>query len=251
MRDGLGGVDTILLVGGTSDIGQAIVTRLAPRTKVILLGRPSPQLTRRAEEMEQGLGVEVTTIDWDAMASGDQAQAVEAAFAAAEIDIAVISPGVLGDVEDHVQTPRAAVAMAKVTYLGAMSALLECARLMRAQGHGEIVVLSSFAVVRPRPANFVYGSAKAGLDYVARGLADRLRGTAVRVIVIRPGFVRTSMTEHLKDAPMSIHPEAVADVVQRARSSRRTVHYAPASLAPLATVFRVLPGAVIRRLREG
>lgn len=250
MRDGLGGIDTVLLVGGTSDIGRAIVARLAPRTKVILMGRAGRDITQRADDIASALGVQVDVVDWDASSTGDHARAFEAAFADSDIDMAIIAPGVLGDVDEHVQDPGKAVAMASVTYLGAMSALLECARRMHAQGHGEIVVLSSFAVVRPRQANFVYGSAKAGLDYLARGLADRLRGSAVRVTVIRPGFVRTSMTAHLAEAPLSIDPDGVADVVDRARGSRRAVHYAPASLAVLASAFRVLPGSVIRRLRE-
>ena len=95
---------------------------------------------------------------------------------------------------------------------------------LRAQGHGTLVLLSSVAGERVRRSNFVYGSSKAGIDGYYQGLAASLASSGVHVMIVRPGFVHTKMTDGLKAAPLSVTPDAVADAVvrwHRARSRRR------------------------------
>ena len=101
---------------------------------------------------------------------------------------------------------RRAAEMVETNFTGHVTSLLAIAARMRAQGRGTIVVLSSVAAVRPRKANFVYGSAKAGLDAFARGLADSLHGTGVRVVLVRPGFVTGRMTAGMPAGPAVQHP---------------------------------------------
>ena len=69
------------------------------------------------------------------------------------------------------------------------------------QGHGVVVALSCVAGERPRRSNFVYGSSKAGMDAFYTGLGEALRRHGGRVLVVRPGFVRSRMTEGLRRAP--------------------------------------------------
>jgi decaprenylphospho-beta-D-erythro-pentofuranosid-2-ulose 2-reductase len=250
MRDAFGGIDSVLLIGGTSDIGRAIVRGLSPRREVVLLGRDPTALARVADELAAELHVTVEVVPWDATWRADDSGIFDTVFGQRDIDVAVVAVGVLGDVDTHLTRPRTAVEMAEATYLGAMSALLHSARHLKSQGHGHLVVLSSFAVVRPRSSNFVYGSAKAGLDYLARGLADSLRGSQVRVTVLRVGFVRTRMTRHLPSAPFAISAEEVAARVVAAMSGGPTVDYAPRTLRAVAAAIRALPGPVFRRLRD-
>lgn len=250
MRDGLGSVDTGLLIGGSSDIGLAILDRIKPKKQTILMGRDLERMQSAAKHLTMTSSGEVETVEWDAQSPADDADVFEAIFRGRDIDIAIIAVGALGDGTHLLEDPRAAVEMAQATYLGPMRALLNCARLMARQGHGEIVVLSSFAVARPRPSNFVYGSAKAGLDYLARGLADYSRRRGVRIIIVRPGFVHTRMTAHLSPAPMSVTPEEVAAAVQDARNRNRQVSYVPRRLALLAGALKVLPRGLVERLDE-
>jgi decaprenylphospho-beta-D-erythro-pentofuranosid-2-ulose 2-reductase len=121
---------------------------------------------------------------------------------------------------------------------------------MRAQGHGTIVVLSSIAAVRPRKANFVYGAAKSGLDAFGRGLADSLHGTGVDVLLVRPGFVIGRMTAGMTPAPLATTPAAVgAAVAARLRgTSPGGQVWVPATLAPVASAFRMLPRPLWRRM---
>src|SRR5207248_4925238 len=139
-----------------------------------------------------------------------------------DIDLALLAFGVLGDQEEAEHDGRAAVDIAEVNYVGSVSVAVPIAQRMRTQGHGTIVALSSVAGERARRSNFVYGSSKAGMDAFAQGLGDRLHGSGVQVIVIRPGFVRTRMTAGLDDVPLSTDPDAVAEAI--AGALRRNAH---------------------------
>ena len=147
--------------------------------------------------------------------------------------------------------PERAAAMVHVNYTGAVSVSLAVAAQFRRQGHGRLVVLSSVAGERVRKANFVYGSSKAGLDGFAQGLGDALAGSGASVLVVRPGFVHSKMTEGRKAAPLATTPSAVGEATVKAlRRGRRTV-WVPATLRPMFSVFRHLPGPVWRRLPLG
>jgi decaprenylphospho-beta-D-erythro-pentofuranosid-2-ulose 2-reductase len=133
-------------------------------------------------------------------------------------------------------------------YVGAVSVMVPVARHLREQGHGAMVLLSSVAGERARRSNFVYGSSKAGVDAFAQGLADSMVGSGANVLVVRPGFVRTKMTEGMKAAPLSTTPEAVADAIAEGIASGRTTIWVPPPLRYLMAVLRHLPRPVFRRL---
>ncbi len=160
----------------------------------------------------------------------------------------VLAFGVLGDQATFDADPVAAAAAVTTNYSGAVSVGLAVAARLRAQGHGDLVVLSSVAGERVRRANFVYGSSKAGLDAFAQGLGDSLAGSGASVLVVRPGFVASSMTAGLDPAPMATTPDAVAAaVVKGLRAGRRTI-WVPGALRVVFAVFRHLPGPVWRRM---
>ncbi len=110
------------------------------------------------------------------------------------------------------------------------------------------MVFSSVAGVRVRRANYVYGSAKAGLDGFASGLADALHGTGVRLLIARPGFVIGRMTEGMTPAPLSSTPEQVAAATARALAKGRRTVWIPWALRPMFFVMRLLPQFVWRRM---
>jgi len=132
--------------------------------------------------------------------------------------------------------------------LAAASASLECGRLLAAQGHGALVVLSSVAAERPRRSLFVYASSKAGIDALALGLHDALAPKGVHVLVVRPGFVKTKLTAHLRPAPLATTPDGVADVVEKGLVDGARVVWAPPPMRWVMTILRHLPHAVFRRL---
>ena len=121
------------------------------------------------------------------------------------IDVVVVAFGILGDQARAEHDAAHAVQVAHTDYVAHVSVLTHLAQLLRAQGDG-VVVFSSVAGVRVRRANYVYGSAKAGLDGFASGLADALHGTGVRLLLVRPGFVIGRMTAGMAPAPFATTP---------------------------------------------
>ena len=252
----LGGIGSslpnrVLLLGGTSEIGLAIVKRLQREGPVrpYLLGRDHARLAEALAELERGgsLSGEIGVLDAGDLDAHEPALA-RAFDWAAGFDLVIDAVGVLGG-QAGLEAERAeALEVMRVNFLGAGSLLLESARRLRAQGSGTLVVLSSVAAERPRAGNAIYGAAKAGLDSLAQGLADATAGSGVRVLVVRPGFVTTKMTAGLEPAPMATSPEAVAEATVAALAGAAHTVWVPGRLRLVFAVLRHLPRAVFRRL---
>jgi decaprenylphospho-beta-D-erythro-pentofuranosid-2-ulose 2-reductase len=135
-----------------------------------------------------------------------------------------------------------------VNFLGAGSLLLECLRQLRQRGNGTLILLSSVAAERPRASNPIYGAAKAGLDALAQALSDSIAPSGVRVLVVRPGFVKTRMTADLKAAPFATTPEAVALAAVAALRGRAQTVWVPGRLRLIFAILRHLPRSIYRRL---
>ncbi|MGW0866672.1 decaprenylphospho-beta-D-erythro-pentofuranosid-2-ulose 2-reductase [Streptomyces sp. NPDC002611] len=249
MKDAFGLPQSLLVLGGTSEIALATARRLvARRTRTVwLAGRPSAALEEAAGRL-RGLGADVHTIAFDALDPGSHEAVLGKVFAEGDIDMVLLAFGLLGDQARDEREPEAAVRVAQTNYTGAVSASLVCARALQAQGHGSLVVMSSVAGERARRANFIYGSSKAGLDAFAQGLGDALHGTGVHVMVVRPGFVRTQMTAGLPDAPLATTPEAVATAVELGLRRRSETVWVPGALRVVMAALRHLPRGVFRRL---
>jgi decaprenylphospho-beta-D-erythro-pentofuranosid-2-ulose 2-reductase len=249
MIDAVGNPQSVLLLGGTSEIGLAIVRRLAGGRpiRVVLAGRASGRLDEAVAELEQA-GSTVQTLDFSAADTGTHAEVVAKAFAGGDVDVAVVAFGVLGDAEVAWQDVDAAVEMATVNYTAAVSVGVALAGQFRTQGHGAIVALSSVAGERVRRSNFVYGSSKAGMDAFYLGLGEALRPSGVRVTVVRPGFVKTRMTAGMSPAPLSVTASDVADVVADAVRNQRELVWAPAPLRAVMSALRHVPRPIFRRL---
>jgi decaprenylphospho-beta-D-erythro-pentofuranosid-2-ulose 2-reductase len=248
MIDAVGNPRSVLLLGGTSDIGLAIVRRFAAGgrpLRVVLAARPSDRLDAARAELESG-GCSVETIPFDAESirtePGSHEDVVAKAFAGGDIDLAVVAFGLLGDAEAAWQSVAASVELATVNYTAAVSVGVALAARFRTQGHGAIVALSSVAGERVRRSNFVYGSTKAGMDGFYLGLGEAL------VTVVRPGFVKSRMTEGMTPAPLSVTPEQVAEVVADAVRNRRQLVWAPAPLRLVMSALRHVPAPIFRRL---
>ncbi len=249
MKDAFGSPQSLLVLGGTSEIALATARRLVARRArtVWLAGRPSPALEEAAGRL-RSLGAEVRTVAFDALDTGGHEEVLGKVFAEGDIDVVLLAFGVLGDQERAEAEPATAVQVAQTNYTGAVSAGLVCARSLRVQGHGSLVVLSSAAGERARRSNFVYGSSKAGLDAFAQGLGDALHGTGVHVMVVRPGFVRTRMTAGREPAPLATTPQAVAGAIEAGLRRRSEVVWVPGALRPVMGVLRHMPRALFRRL---
>jgi decaprenylphospho-beta-D-erythro-pentofuranosid-2-ulose 2-reductase len=253
MRDALGSVQSVLVLGGNSEIALAIVDRLvASRCKKVILGVRSPASATSTLNRLRSAGVDADTIVFDALDPASHAEVIDAAAERmGDIDMVILAFGVLGEQSEFNADPVAAARAASANYVGAVSSGLAAAAKLRTQGHGTLLAITSVAGVRARADNFVYGSTKAGMDAFAQGLGDSLIGSGARCVVVRPGFVHTRMTEGMKPAPFATTPDKIADTVISGLQKNKEIIWAPPIMSLLFTLLRHLPRPIWRKISAG
>lgn len=240
---------TIAIFGGRSEIGLEVAKLLARDETVVLVSRPGP--IDEAVDLVRAAGAkDVVTYDFDADDTDSHADLIDRIERqVGPIDVAVLAFGVLGDQALAERDNRAAVRILHTDFVAQASLLTVLASRMRERGKGTLVAFSSVAGQRVRRANYVYGSAKAGLDGFASGLADALHGSGVHLIIARPGFVIGRMTAGMKPAPFSSTPAQVAHaVVERVRSGQGVEVWIPWQLRAMFAGGKVLPRSIWRRM---
>ena len=253
MENAFGEPQTIVVLGGTSEIGVAITRALlGPVARTVVLGCRDLDRGEQTAAALRSDGLTVDVVHFDGAAPETHAPFVtDVAARHGDLDVVVLAFGVLGDNEVALTDPVAAADLAQVNFTGAVSAAVATANQLRRQGHGRLVVLSSVAGERVRKGNAVYGATKAGLDGFAQALGDSLQGSGAKVLVVRPGFVHTKMTAGARPAPFATTADHVAQVaVAGLRAGRRTV-WAPGILRFVFMTLRHVPGPVWRRLPLG
>ena len=245
MNNAINQPQTILVLGGNSDIARAIVGELSsPALKTIVLACRDPATADTTGFAEH---VKVATVAFDAASHAAHALMIEAVAAEhGDLDVVIQAFGQLG--VDAADDPVAAAQLVTVNFAGAVSSGLAVAAQLRKQGHGTLVVLSSVAGVRTRASNFVYGSTKAGQDAFATGLGHSLHGSGANVMTVRPGFVRSSMTEGMEEAPFSVDASVVAEAVANGLKKGSSVVWAPGKLRGVFGLLKFAPDFVWRKL---
>ncbi|MEZ2121342.1 MULTISPECIES: SDR family oxidoreductase [unclassified Corynebacterium] len=251
---------SVLLLGGHSDIGTQLAERLAIGRAVVLAARDPDALDDVEERMFMAGADSVHRIAFEATDMDNHRQVIEQALAVAgPTAFAIVAFGILGDQEQAEQDEAHATRIATINYTAQVSALTILADVLTKTSvsgmTATIIAFSSVAGWRPRRANYVYGSTKAGLDAFCQGLADRLHGGPVRLITARPGFVIGRMTRGMVPAPMSVSSAEVADAiageirVQDERGQIRSMTlWIPRRLELLARIMRIVPRPVWRRM---
>ena len=241
----------MLVLGGRSEIGLAVAKRLVERgaQTVILAARRSDDLDLEEKTLRDAGALTVERVEFDADKLAGQGELLaDIAKRHDKLDTVVVAFGILGNQARAERDAKHAVSIVHTDYLAHVSVLTHLAELLRAQGSGQIVVFSSVAGIRVRRANYVYGSAKAGLDGFACGLSDALVGSGVHLLLVRPGFVIGRMTEGMSPAPFSSTPDQVADATVNALRRGRDVVWVPWQLRILFAIMRILPRSVWRRM---
>jgi decaprenylphospho-beta-D-erythro-pentofuranosid-2-ulose 2-reductase len=251
MNDAFGHPQSVVVLGGTSDIARSFVALLARERcrSLVLAGRDVAGLESSASVFRADVA-RVETIPFDADDPSTAEKTVAACFDAAgePVDLVVVAVGDLGDPEKDEDQPERVAHLLTVNTTWPAAALSAVAAHLRVQGHGRILVLSSVAGYRVRRANFVYGSAKAGLDAFTLGLGEALRGSGASVQVVRPGFVHTKMTAGRPAAPFAVGPDRVAADMVRGLQKGDAVIWSPPALRWVFAGLRLLPQPLWRRL---
>jgi len=242
----------VLFLGATRGMGRAVARAMAARgDRLHLLGRDLDDLERSARDLTLRApdGTPVTCGRCDLEAPETFSEAIQAADRAlAGFDTVVITAGLFGT-QDALEADRAFTA--RVLTVDFVNTVLFCEEIRTyflARGGGTLCVFSSVAGERGRKPVVLYGAAKAGLTRYLEGLDHRFHASGLRVVCVKPGFVRTSMTEGLPSPPFAADPEDVVAPVLAAIDRRTPVVYVPRIWALVMFVIRRLPRAVLRRI---
>lgn len=251
MINAVGAPQSILILGGSSEIGLAIAAEYLQRgpARVVLATVPGDPAAAAAKEKMTAAGASsVEQIDFDALATDTHPAVIDQAFANGDIDVAIVAFGIQPDDEKAWQDQRTAVTEVGINYTAAVSVGVLLGEKLRAQGSGQIIVMSSVAGERVRRSNFVYGSTKAGLDGFYLGLGEALRPFGVRVLVVRPGQVRTRLSAHVDEAPLTIEKEDVGRLAVAAADKGKEIVWAPGPFRFIMMILRHIPRPVFRKL---
>lgn len=251
MFNAVGSPQSILLLGGSSEIGLAICEEFLKKgpAHVILATVPGDPVGDAAVEKMLAAGASsAERIDYDALKPETHPAMIEKAFAKGDVDLAIVAAGVQFDDETVWQDQPKAVTEVTINYTAAVSVGVLLGDKMRAQGHGQIVAMSSAAGERVRRSNFLYGSTKAGLDGFYLGLGEACHDDGVRVLVVRPGQVRTRLSAGVKEAPMTVNKEDVGAAVYDGVVKGKEIIWVPAQFRLVMAVLRHIPRAIFRKL---
>lgn len=238
---------TVLILGASSDIAKACARRFAERgDQVVLGGRDVEALEADRADLAVRACAPCVVVPFDVLDGRE-----DALLAALPLlpDIVVMVVGLLGDHERSEADPAAAGLVMATNYTGPSRYLLAFAAAMKPRGTGCIVGISSVAGDRGRGSNYIYGSAKAGFTAFLSGLRNRLAKTGIRVITVKPGFVRTRMTAGMPlPGAITAAPDEVAAAVLRAVEKSRDVVYVRPVWRLIMAVVRAIPEPLFKRL---
>jgi decaprenylphospho-beta-D-erythro-pentofuranosid-2-ulose 2-reductase len=242
----------VVCVGATRGMGRALARLLAERgAALFLLGREPAELDASARDLElRGAPVRVETATLDLAKPEGFGDALAAADRAlGRFDTLVVTGGLFGRHEDLATDPLRLERLLHVNFTGTAVLCQMAAERLAARGGGTICAFSSVAGDRARRSNYLYGASKAGLSAFLEGLGHAYADRGVKVVCVKPGFVKTEMTAGLPVPPFAGDPEAVARAALAAMDAGRPVVYAPAVWRFIMLLTRAVPRPLMRRLR--
>lgn len=241
----------VLILGATSAMAEhAARCWAADRCSFFLVGRNATKLKSIAEDLNVRGAESVEVHLADLAVNAGHAEVLTAAAAAFNKvpDIALIAHGVLGDQEAEQSNPEQAEANLRVNFLSPAHLAGRVAEQMAEAGQGTVAVISSVAGDRGRQSNYVYGSAKAGLNAYLSGLRNRMVKQNVRVVTIKPGFVDTPMTAHIKKGPLFASAEKAGRLIYKHTNRGTAIAYVPWFWRFIMLIIRHIPETVFKRL---
>jgi NAD(P)-dependent dehydrogenase (short-subunit alcohol dehydrogenase family) len=210
----------VIVLGALSAIGEASARLFAAEgARLVLAGRNAGRLRQVANDLAARGAADARVWPIDLVACADAAAELARMADALDgpVDAVLVFFGVLGDQARAERDPAEAARIIDTNFTAAAAWCLATAALLERQKSGVLVAVTSVAGDRGRQSNYVYGASKAGLGVLVEGIAHRLSSTGARAVVVKPGFVDTPMTVHLKrGGPLWAKPEAIARSIKSA-----------------------------------
>ncbi len=242
------GNDTLLILGASSDMAQALARNYAARGWVIwLAGRHPTALEEIAEDLRlrNRTDVQVFALDAEDLASHDAFMDGLPRLP----DVVACYIGVLGDQVEACRSADARHRLYTTNFTGPANLLSLLANGMEARGRGTLIGVSSVAGERGRKSNYHYGAAKAGFTAFLSGLRNRLHPAGVHVMTVKPGFVATRMTQGMDlPGPLTATAAKTAKAIARGHARRRNVVYVLWIWRYVMAIIKAIPEPLFKRL---
>jgi len=240
---------SILILGCGSDIAKSVARTFAKHNfSIQLAGRNIHQMERLQQDLICRYGIKVTIHLFDAEQFQTHAGFVRALLE--HPDVIIYSAGHMAEQTEAFENWETTEKIISVNYIGAISILNQFVKIFRERHSGCIIGLSSVAGDRGRQANYIYGSAKAAFSTYLSGLRNEMFAYRVRVITVKPGFVYTKMTQHLKLPPgLTATPEMVADRIFSALEKKKNIVYIKPIWRWIMGLIRIIPEGIFKRLK--
>lgn len=238
----------VLILGAKSDIARAVARVYAGAGyDLFLAARGAADLDGFARDIMVRTGRDVRCVDLDILDFGSHGAFYQGLGKRPGGVIAAV--GYLGDQARAEQDFDEARTIVDTNYTGLVSLLNIVARDFEQSRSGFMVVISSVAGDRGRKSNYLYGSAKAALTAYLSGLRNRLQGAGVQVLTVKPGFVATKMTAHMKlPGLLTARPETVAKDIYRAQTGKKDVLYTLWVWRWIMLIIRCIPEGIFKKL---
>ena len=240
---------TALIIGATSEIAVALAKQLSLfGYNLQLASRDTNALKTLAKDIEIRKGVSITLHEFDALNFDQHHFFYENLLV--KPDLVILVFGYLGNHSKAIEDWNESERILNTNFIGAVSVLNVIANDFEIRRTGIIVGISSVAGERGRMSNYIYGSAKAGLTAYLSGLRNRLFHSGVHVLTVKPGFVRTKMTEGLVlPMPVTADPEQVAKKIYTAIKKRKNVIYILPIWRVIIVVIVNMPETIFKKLK--
>ena len=240
---------SVLVLGGSSDIGRATARAFAKAGyDVGLAGRDAATLEPDVADLRARYNVEASTWTFDVLDTASFDGFVSGLPVLPDVVISIV--GLLGVQQDAESDLAHATTIMRSNYEGPSLILGLFAEKFLKRGSGTVVGVSSVAGDRGRASNYVYGSAKSGFSAFLSGLRARASRGGVHVVTVKPGFVRTKMTEGMKlIGPLTVDAAVVGDAILKAVEKKTDVVYVSGIWRLVMLIIKTLPEAVFKKLK--
>ena len=241
----------ILIIGATSAIAQETARCYAAGgAKLHLIGRNEQKLQDMQADLQSRGAEQVTVAQADLLDTALHNKLIDETWdTLRQVDGVLIAHGTLGDQTEAEADYAVAEKEFQSNMLSAISLLTPIANKMELQRCGVIAVITSVAGDRGRQSNYIYGSAKAGLNTYLQGLRNRLTPHGVTVLTIKPGFVDTPMTAELEKGPLFASAKKVGSGIHKAMGKKKDVAYLPGFWWGIMCIIKAIPEGIFKKLK--
>jgi decaprenylphospho-beta-D-erythro-pentofuranosid-2-ulose 2-reductase len=240
----------VVIIGASSAIAYETAKCFArDGADLFLVARSAEKLTTVADDLKVRGAKRVETYLLDVCDLDRHQEMFEQAIASlGELDMLLIAHGTLGDQGKSEQSVAETMQELQTNCLSIISLLTISANYFEQQRHGCIAVVSSVAGDRGRKSNYVYGTAKAAVSVFLQGLRNRLSSAGVSVVTIKPGYVATPMTAHMKKGLLTASPQSVGRGIYGAMKKGKDIVYLPWFWRLIMFVIKSIPEGIFKRL---